>query len=799
MASYCRHQPMRYAIRSLRGSPWYSATAIAVIALGMTLATTAFAIVDGVLFKPLPYPRADELHAIRGTYSPELLQTFTDGTAGGSFGLSVRDVDDLAAAVPSASFAMHSGGASMSRPLGDLRPWAPAVASVDPRFLDVLGVTPLAGGFTAGDFETPLGEVRPALVTYAFWQQHLDGNTDVVGRTVEPSPGTPIRYRVVGILPASFVYPTSLAQPNLLTPLVIPTAARGDRARRSYGVIVRLPAGVDRDTYQARFKQVSQTVHRELEGKAWDLAAIRPFETDLVNRRSQSFPVVFGAALFVVLIACVNVSGLMASRSLDRRREIALRRALGARTRDITSLALAESALLIGTGTALALLLSGPVLALVRSLLPPDLGLLKTPALDGRVMAFAALAAASSAGIVSLWPLWQQVRLHAQLAEGGHASPRTRSTGRFFVVAVQVALGLVLTLGGALLVGSLVRVWQNDLGHRSDDVVVLEGTPEGATPAERANTLDAFLGKVRTLPGVESAGATAAPLWSSGGPGGAFRGDTYPITEGFVETVAPRLIEGRWPTPEEISTGAPVVVVTPFVVEREMEGKPAIGHSLVGGKVAFTVIGVAESALYGGLEWMKGWPQYYVPYRAVAARPAATIVIRSRTNAPDLLAWALREYRSPATPVRLTSAATADGRLGDTVRPRRLQAWLFGSFAVAALVVVGTGVLGLVAMNVARRTREVGIRVALGATRGGIVRLLMREQLLGVGCGLAAGGLASMWLVQFVRGYLYEMTVYDARAWAIAMATVAIVASIGVLVPARRASATSPVRALRSE
>ena len=312
--------------------------------------------------------------------------------------------------------------------------------------------------------------------------------------------------------------------------------------------------------------------------------------------------------------------------------------------------------------------------------------------------------------------------------------------------------------------------------------------------------LDAVLEKIRTMPGVESAGATAAPIWRSGGPGGLFAGDMYPITAGFLETLAPRLIEGRWPNAEEISNGAPVVVVTPFVVQKVLKGTPAIGQTLTAGnKMAFTVIGVAESAMYGGLEWMKGYPQYYVPYRAVPARPLATIVIRAGSRSPDILSWALGEYRNRTIPLRLTAAATSTDLLSETVRMRRLQAWLFGSFAVAALVIVGAGVLGLIAMGVARRTREVGVRVALGATRARIVRLLLREQLLAVGCGLATGALVSSWAVGFVKQYVYEITVYDARVWTIAIATMAIVALVGVLVPARRASSIDPVRALRVE
>jgi putative ABC transport system permease protein len=795
---------LRYAARSLRRAPWYAVTAISVIALTMALAATAFAIVDGVLFKPLPYARPHELYDVSGGYSDALLAQ-KGSTVLNRFGLgiSVRDARDLAAAVPGTQLSLYA----MDRPdsqVGDLRTWVPVAATVDAQFFDVLGVHPLVGGFAPADFETPPGATIPAIVTYGTWQAQLGGRLDLLDRTLSPGATSTVRYRVVGVMPPGFVFPTNVAQPNLLAPLGMTPAVRDDRHLRDFKAIVRLPSDVPVADCQATFNEVARAGRAEIPNPLlnggmgpWDVWALRPFSTFLGTPQRPTFGIVFAAALALVVLGCVNVSGLVASRSLDRARELSVRRALGARPRDVALLVFAESGVLIAIGSALGLAASQPMLALMLRLLPPGLGLLKMPALDARVMAFGVIASAASIGLVSIWPLRQSLRpaLTGVLAEGGQGSTASRSIGRFLVVSVQVALGLILTLAGALIVGSLVEVWHTDLGYSTQDLVVISGSvTAGSTPAEQASALGAFLGRMRALPGVAAAGATNA-LFVGGFPGGMCRANSYGVTQGFFGALPLAILAGRVPTDAELNAGLPVVAISDTVARAYFPGQPAVGRQLdtPDHHQTFTVVGVVGDARYGAWDASPLRGQVYL---AMPGGATFTLLVRTQGSAAAVLQEVLRAA-DERTSVRVASAALADDLLVDSIRPRRFRSWLFGSFAVAALAIVGVGVLGLIAMTTSRRRREVGIRVALGSTQEAIVRLLLREQLVPVVVGLVAGGLVSVWAGQLVTAYLYQLTLYDARAWAAAMAAVASVATLGVLVPAIRTSRIDPVKALR--
>jgi ABC-type antimicrobial peptide transport system permease subunit len=427
-------------------------------------------------------------------------------------------------------------------------------------------------------------------------------------------------------------------------------------------------------------------------------------------------------------------------------------------------------------------------------LLPPNLGLLRDAAIDWRAIAFMVAAAAVSTIFVALWPLWRSLRPQSAGAMAASSTPRL--AGRSAVIAIQVALALVLTIGGTLVVSSLIRIWQTDVGYASEDLLVVDGSSTATAPDARLAALRDLLDRIRQIPGVGAAGATHIPLLRSGSPGGEFKADTYRVTRGFFDAIAPPLVEGRFPTVEEIDTALPVVVVSRTFAAAYFPNRPAVGQSIatVNGKETFTVVGVVEDARYSA--WTStgmGGRQFY---RALTDAPRFSIAVRMRPGAGATLADVLRAAREvPA--VRLTRAAMADDLLAETVRPQRFRSWLFGSFSVASLAIVGVGILGLVAATAARRTREAGIRMALGATAAGVVRLLLREHLAAVAAGLASGVLFSYWAVGFVASYLYEVEPYEMRVWALAVLVIAAVAAVGVLIPAARLGRTDPVQALR--
>jgi predicted permease len=796
---------LRQALRSLRRTPWYSLTVIGVIALSMTLATTVFAIVDGVLFKPLPYPKAHELYRISGGYSREVvLQAGETRVQGSGFGISARDVADLVATAPEASFTMFGGGVS-GRSLGDLRVWAPSVAQIDAEFFRVFGLSPLLGGFSAEDFETPPGPVRPALISYRTWQAQFGGRVDVIGQTLSPGSDALVRYRVAGVLARDFLFPVGNEQPNVLVPLVLSSVQRTDRTQRDYGAFARLPPIVPLADYQARFNRVGRAGRAEIPDRRlnrglgpWDVWHAAPLADSMGASRRQTFATVFVAAAVVVLLGCLNVSGLMAGRSLDRARELALRCALGASRRHIVRLVLAESVVLVTAGSLIGLAASAPFTAMVVRLLPSQLGLLKDTVIDWRVPVFVTLASAVSVVIVALWPLRRslQVRPAGTMDAGGRATQR--STGRFIVVALQVAVSLVLTLGGVMVVSSLVRVWRTEIGFEATNLLVADGTLSAPSPEARTTALLQFVDGLRGIPGVEAAGATSATMLRGGSPGGEFRADTYRISRGFLDALQPTLINGRLTTDRELDAKVPLAVVSETFAARYFPGQPPVGRSITtpNGQQTFTVIGLVADARYAAWDsrGLQGG-QFYAPLET-ASRFSAVVRVSPGTRS---VVNPLIQVATLNPSVRLSRAAWADDLLDETIRQRRFQAWLFGSFAVAALSIVGVGVLGLVAMATARRTREVGVRVALGSTRPRLVGLLLFEQSAPVLAGLAVGGATSIWTVQLVRSYLYETTVYDASVWAAAVAAILGVTACAILIPALRASRVDPVRALRVE
>jgi putative ABC transport system permease protein len=805
---------LRHAVRALRAAPWYAATVIGVMALGIALSATVFAVVDGVLFKPLPYPDADRLVAIQ--------PGFTDPTVSGRPPVSANELAAWQAQLPDVRFT----GISLSPTTGFEGPNEGPLggAIVHPTFFDVLGVRPLIGGFAPEDFQHAGGPV-PAIISYDLWQRRFGGDPSALGQTLGGAGGMVVR--VAGVMPRDFVAPGRFGARVLL-----PVSPAGrNPAQRQYDAIVRLPAGLEPIVFQERFEAV---LRRLAEGQAspggrrflgpFDRATIVPLADAMTQSSAPLFRGLFAAVLALVLLACLNVSGLMAARSLDRARDLALRRAIGARSTDIVRLQVMEHAVLLACGAALGVAIATPLLRITVSLLPHELNLLKTPALDLRVMMFTGLALTASVALSSIWPVRRALHASAwSLANAtGAATPRARSAGRIVVIALQTAGAMLLVVAGGLLVGSLLRVWSNDPGMATQDLIIvdLQITPDGPSSFGEpspgvAGRLDRFLDEVRALPGVRAAGGSDVLMLARGwrevvafrhvdrdGPP-AISGHGVPVTPGFFEAAGLRLVEGRLPTDQELAAGAPVAVVARSFASAPWPGASAVGSLLqtsVGQRQLppHIIVGVVDDVRFGAWD-MDPEAAVYAPYATLNFTSGPVVFVRTAGASATVMREVLRlaERETPALHVR--RAATAGTLLADTVRPRRLRSWLFGSFAAASLVLVGVGLFGLAAMGLARRTREIGVRLALGATRERLVRGLVIEQTAPVVAGLTIGGLIAAWAVTFLQAYLYELTIYDARVWVTAVLVVSATALGGALIPAWRASRLDPMRALRTE
>jgi putative ABC transport system permease protein len=503
----------------------------------------------------------------------------------------------------------------------------------------------------------------------------------------------------------------------------------------------------------------------------------------------------------------VNVAGLAGGRALDRRHELMLRRALGATGARLARMLAAEHASVVVAGACLGVVISRWLLDVTMALAPAGVMLLKTPAIDWRAVAFAALVCGLSIAAVTAWSAYTTLRVNPRpvLAETGGATERAGSWRRAVLIGVQVALALVMALAGSLLAGSLLRVWQEDPGFAADRATRIRlSVPKDFDLV----AIHELLSAVSRVTGVVAAGGMDEPFLERAATGSSFdppagadvdgRGDVeqLSVTSGFFRAAGLRPIEGRLPTDEEFDTGQPIIVISKKVAGSYWPGRSALGRTLNANGRPFEVIGVVPDARYRALD-MDSDGEIYSPLAATQRPGLANVIVAFEGDTKRGLASVLGDMAARFPRIRVVRAESLSEALGISVQSRRFRTWLFGSFGAAALVIAGTGILGLVAMTTSRRTREIGVRIALGATPRGVVRLMLQEQLTTVLVGLAVGGLIAAWSVRFVESYAYKLSIYDLRVWAAAVAALVVVTAVGVLVPAVRASHIDPIRALR--
>jgi predicted permease len=693
----------------------------------------------------------------------------------------------------------------------------------------VIGVRPLLGGFSDADFVED-ARVRPVILMYDAWQARFAGSDDAIGRVVLINEIDRYGFRIVGVMPKEFTFPTAVADISFLAPSVSSNETRTDpKRRRLYEVVARLPPGLSAEQFATRLEPgiaatAAQFPPQGPRPKGWsekswraegpyDAVTVTPLGASLAQKSRSMFLTAFVAVIVLVLIAAANISSLMTARVWERAREFQMRRALGASPLRLARLWMVEAVLLVGAGGAIGVAAAMPLLTLILPLLPDEVVLLKPARLDHRVGLFVLLTLAGLSALVSLAPMVRSLRLRAPGALTGAVSHRFRTSGRFAVLSGQVAAAFVLTVLGACLVGSVMSVYANRFPFETSAIVVLEGRVHGpggrmGQSDERAVRGRTIQDRLRHVPGVSGATLVAAQLLRGGGwqspflaPPGAPRVvnlDMWAVTEGFFDVVGLRPIEGRLPTTEELKAGAPVLVLSERVARAYWPGKPAAGQTLIdGSKAAYAVIGVVPDVRW--FAWDMESAIVYGPYTPLSRSPLFTFFLRTNGRTAPVIAEGLRVMREVDPLVRPYTAAPLNTMVNDSIALRRFQSWLFGGFAGAALAVMGVGILGLLAMATARRTREIGIRCALGATSAGVGRLIVREQLTAVVAGLALGGLVAAWAVGFVKSYLYQLSVTDPRIWVAALVAVIGTAALGTIVPAWRASHVDPLQALRTE
>ena len=811
----------KFTTRSVKASPWYAAAVVGVVAVTVALATTTFAIVDGVLFRPLPYPEAQALFAVEPGFAnvPKPVPFYP-------YGASELDISNWQASVPEVPITGFR--AQPWSGLGpDVNDSAAGLALVQANFFDVIGVAPLIGGFTPDDFKA-VAKVRPVVMNYDAWMARFDGDRKAIGREIITNQVSGTGVRIVGIMPKGFTFPSDRTDVTFISPFVTDPKTRVNPAvRQLTEVIARVPSGTAPTVVIERLqngvaasaaafppqgpKPQGRSENSWRREGPYDAVNLVPLSEALGRQSRPLFLAVFAAVVLLVAIAASNVASLMSARALERQREIEVRRALGAGGWALARLWTIEAATLVGLGS-LAGALAGPLLIGVVVQLLPDVVLVKQPQLDWRVAGFVLLTLALMVLLVALAPIRRSLALDGARNRGG--TERVRTPGRLLVIGSQVGVAVVLTVVGACLVGSLLTVYAKEQPIQVAGVVIVDVMLQGpgatmTLSPERAQREQHVRARLAQVAGVLSVGATAAQVLKGGGELAEFEPpagtkipenqDMWAVTEGFYEVIAPQVVAGRLQTNDELRAGAPLIVVSERVAQSYWPGRSALGQTLTHwvSKAAFTVIGVVKDVRW--LAWDLESPIIYAPYASASRTPWITYFIRTTANTGRVTQDAIRTIEEADRFARPRRVGNLDTIFRESVSLRRFQSWLFGGFAAAALVVVGVGIFGLLAMSTARRTKEVGIRCALGATPNSVATLIVREQAAAVFAGLIVGGAVAAWAVGFVEGYLYEITVTDPRIWLSSVGLILVTALIGALVPALRASRIDPLKALRVE
>jgi putative ABC transport system permease protein len=795
-----------YAGRTLRSSIGFTVAAVATLAIGIGATTAIYSVVDGVLFKPLAFSNPGRVVAL---YQNDRKKSVDhDNVAPANFAdwrERSRSFAELAAAEP---FALNYSG---PEGVEQIYNW-----NVTEDFFRVLDARPALGRlFVPADF-TP-GSLRVLILTYASWQTRFGADPAIIGRRLLIGRGSAT---VIGVLPANFAYLAS-SKMELYAPKVLSPNERQIRNTAWYNIVGRLKPGVSLDAARSDVTRIGLQLSNEYPAtNATVGVTVEQLGDAIAGDARRPLTLLFGAVVLVLLIACVNVANLTLARGARRRRELAVRSALGASRWRIAQQLMTEHALVAGAGGLVGVVGAAVTVRLIRTASLLSVPRLADVQLDARALAFTLVTVVVVTLLFGLLPVIKSTSLDAavELRAGTRASGDTRrGRVRRGLVIAEVALAFVLLVGAGLLMRSFVSVLRSDRGYKSDHVLaatifVYQWNP---TPRARASFVAALVHAAAAIPGVTSAGATSSlPLdIAIGADQGTFTIGGRSVAAGqepsaHMTAVTPTafdalrvpLLRGRPFTSADDSASAPVVVINESMARRYWPDSDPIGQRV---RFAFystvlerTVVGIVADTRQRALD-VPPEPILYVPH-AQAPTGAMVVVLRTAGEPRNVL----RDFRrivstlNPALP--LAGVETLDELAAASVKPREFVLTLLGAFAACAFILALVGVYAVINQGVLERRGEIGVRVALGALPASIVRMV-----IGQGVGLAAvgvvlGGAGAVAVTGLLRGMLVGVQPFDAPTFAIAASIMVIVAALASAFPAMRASGVDPVEALRA-
>ncbi|MDX2153617.1 MAG: ABC transporter permease [Bryobacteraceae bacterium] len=794
-------QDVRYCARSLSRAPGCAATVVAITALAVGAASTVLSVADRVFLHPLPYAE------------PERLVRLWESKPGYQMELSPPNFRDWKAAATSfASFSAWRGRAVNLT--GGERPVHLEGASVTADLFETLGVKPLAGrGFSAEDdrLDTP----ATVILSERLWREQFGGSHAVVGSSVQLD-GMP--HRVIGVMPGFVQFPSRLAE--FWTPMRFEPGDFEDRTNNYLHGLARLKPGVPLEQAAQEMTVIAKRLEREYPNENKDTGAVLVELRDQVGRQPRLLLwALAGAAVCFLAIACFNLASLFVARSVARRRELAIRTALGAGAERLVRQLATESFVLALAGGAAGLLIAAAALPALASLVPTTLPV-DAPRLDWRSAGWTFLLALGSALVFGVLPAGgasrgdtvEGLREGARQGVGGR-----KQSGRAALVVAEVSVSLALLVAAGLLIRALANVRAVDPGFRTEGVLTLR-TPLPMPRYEMTDVRTQFyrrvLGEIESLPGVRRAAYTSflpmamkGGIWAvSIGPVTEVRSEYHTaslrfVTPGYFDAMGIPVVRGRVVEESDRIGTRMAAVVSESFVRRYWAGRDPIGQRFKIGDAEREVVGVVGDVRVRGLE-RQSEPQVYVPYRQAEDRsyvwyaPKDLVVAGATAGlAPEIRR--IIQRADPDQPV--TNVQWLSELVDNDASARRLQVRLLAAFAGLAVVLAGIGLYGFAAYGVSQRTQEFGVRLALGSSRAGIFGLVVRESVVLTAAGVVLGAGLGIAAARWLEGLLFGVPAWDAATWAGAVAVCVGTTMVGALVPAGRASRVDPMTAMRRE
>jgi putative ABC transport system permease protein len=802
---------IRYSFRMMRKNPAFTFAAILTLALGIGANTAIFSVVDAVLLNPFPYRDHTKLMIVRQSL-PKIGAQEQIRASGPEF-VEFREqtgVFEQAAAIEPVSRNLTGGQ----------EPERISAAKVSADFFPMLGVQPEAGRAITAEDQGPKGE-RVLVISHGLWQRRFGGE-EVLGQKIslddEP-------YTVVGIMPQSFRFDTAEAW------FPFPFEMReGPRSNgRSFLVLGRLKPGVSIDQASASLEVFARNQEQEMAGTVPEYEgrkiALVPLLEFTIGSVGTALLVLLGAVVMVLLIACANIANLLLARAVSREREIAIRSALGASRSRVVRQMLTESGVIAVLGGGLGLLIAVWSLDALVALVPAG----SIPqgievSVDARVLVFTLAVSLATALVFGLWPALQasKVNLNESLKEGGQKTTggyRNRRAQGLLVVA-EVGLSLLLLIMAGLMLRSFARLTQIDPGFDPEKVVSMRINLPPARYAQEGRMAAFFqqlIERVETVPGVESAGvASHMPFvytenWlltvegTPTVPAQTMNLDTRTVSPGYFHAMRIPFLSGETFSPQDVASAPGVVIINRSMARRFWSDEEAIGKRVKLGRADsnnpwMTVRAVVEDSAQGSLDVATN-PEVYFPLAQMAGRyRRMNLAVRSTGGDPLELVGAIQaQVRNIDKDQPVYQIQTMDSLVADSVGTRRFAMMLLGLFAGLALLLAVIGIYGVMSYSVTQRTHEIGIRVALGAGRKDVLKLIVGQGLVFVVLGLAVGLAGAFIVTSLLARLLYGVGARDPLTFAAVTAILAAIALAACYLPARRASKVDPMVALRYE